>query len=394
MIYMDNAATSPVDPEVLDAMLPYLKEEYGNPSSKYYCQANKAKSAVEDARASVANFIGAKPEEIIFTAGATESTNFVIKGYLDYSKYYGNGRNKVITSTAEHKATLNTCRYLNGDVFSNDDPTTSLFGGTKKVERGYSAVFLDTDEYGRALEKQLADSLSDNTALASFIYVNNELGTINPVEQFAKLCHDNGTMLHVDGTQALGKIPVDVKSIDCDFMSASAHKIYGPKGIGFAYIKSDKYGLPLITSLLHGGEQENGVRAGTLAVHNIVGFGKAAEIALRDQAANEALISELDAYLVSSISEINGLQLLVPAELRAKGILSILVNRTDFNNERFIRRISDRVAISTGSACSAGKPSHVLCAIGQKDNVNKILRVSINKYTTKQDIDELIELLK
>lgn len=394
MIYMDNAATSPIEAEVLDAMLPYLKEEYGNPSSKYYCCANNAKNAVEDARASVAKLIGAKPEEIIFTAGATESTNFIIKGFLDHSKYYGNGRTQVITSSAEHKATLNTCRYLNGEIFSNDDPTTSLFGGTTKVDRGFSAVFLDTDEYGRVSTERLSDSLSENTALASFIYVNNELGTINHVGQFSKICHGNETMLHVDGTQALGKLPVDVNIIGCDFMSASAHKIHGPKGIGFAFIKSDQYGLPPITSLMHGGEQEQGIRAGTLAVHNIVGFGKAAEIALRDFAANNELITKLDSYFVSRIGEISDLQLLVPTELRAKGILSILVNRKDFNNERFIRRISDKVAISTGSACSAGKPSHVLCAIGQKENVNKILRASINKYTTKQDIDELIELLK
>lgn len=394
MIYMDNAATSPIDEEVLDAMLPYLKEEFGNPSSKYYCQANNAKNAVETARACVAKLIGAQPEEIIFTAGATESTNFIIKGVLDYSRYYGNGRAQVITSSVEHKATINTCCYLNGEIFSNDDPTTTLFGERKKVDRGYSAAFLDTDEYGRVSAERFANSLTENTALASFIYVNNELGTINPVERFSEVCHANGTLLHVDGTQALGKFPIDVKSIGCDFMSASAHKIYGPKGIGFAYIKSDKYGLPLITSLLHGGEQENGVRAGTLAVHNIVGFGKAAEIALRDMAANEALISELDSYFVSRIAEIKDLQMIVPAELRAKGIFSILVNRTDFNNERFIRKISDKIAVSTGSACSAGKPSHVLCAIGQKSNVNKILRASINKYTTKQDIDELIELLK
>lgn len=394
MIYMDNAATSPIDAEVLDAMLPYLKEEFGNPSSKYYCGANNAKKAVEDARVSVARLIGANPEEIIFTAGATESTNFIIKGYLDYSRYYGNGRTQAVTGMTEHKATLNTCRYLNGEIFSNGDPTTTLFGDRKKVDRGFSAVFLETDEYGRVSKECLADSLSENTALASFIYVNNELGTINPVKQFSEVCHTNGTLLHIDGTQALGKLPVDVKSIGCDFLSASAHKIYGPKGIGFAYIKADKYGLPPMTSLLHGGEQENGIRAGTLAVHNIVGLGKAAEIALRDFAANETIISELDSYFVSRIAEINDLQLLIPTVLRAKGIFSILVNRTDFNNERFIRRISDEVAISTGSACSAGKPSHVLCAIGQKENVNKILRVSINKYTTKQDIDELIRLLK
>jgi cysteine desulfurase len=393
MIYLDNAATSPIDEEVLEAMLPYLKEEYGNPSSKYYFKAENAKKAVECAREQVANLIGAKEEEIIFTSGATESTNFIIKGYLDYVRYYGNGRSQVVTSNAEHKATLNTCRYLNGEIYSNNDPTFSLFPENKRVDRGYGAVFVGVETNGTVSIDKVKNVLTDQVAIASFMYVNNEIGAINNVEKLAMVCHENGTMLHVDCTQALGKIHFDVNSINCDFISASAHKIYGPKGVGFAYIKADKYGTQPITALLHGGEQEDGLRAGTLAVHNIVGLGKAAEIASRDMKKNNELISELDNYLTSRLIQSDDLKLIIPDENRIKGIISILVERTNFNNERFIKRISDEIAVSTGSACSAGEPSHVIDAIGQRKNVSKIIRVSLNKYTTKKDIDKFIEIL-
>ena len=176
MIYFDNSATSPMDEEVLEAMLPYLREEYGNPSSKYYCKAVNAYHAVEGARKSVAQLLGALPEEIIFTAGATESTNFIIKGYLDYRRYYGDGRNHVITSVAEDKATLNTCKYLNGEIYSNNDPTVSLFGGRQSVDRGYEASFVGITDYGEVTSEAIEKATKGNTALVSVIYVNNEIG--------------------------------------------------------------------------------------------------------------------------------------------------------------------------------------------------------------------------
>lgn len=394
MIYLDNAATSPIDKEVLDAMLPYLREEYGNPSSKYYCKADNAKQAVEDARAKVAALFGATSEEIIFTAGATESTNMIIKGVLDYSKYYCGGKNHVITSNAEHKATLNVCKYLNGEIYSNDDATMSLFSANNRVDRGYQATFIGVDEFGIVSAEKFEEAITDKTALASFIYVNNETGSINDIATLAKTAHSHKVLLHADVTQAAGKIPVSVKELDIDFLSASAHKFYGPKGIGCAYIKADKYGLPPITALLHGGEQENGIRAGTLAVHNIVGFGKAAEIAMRDMEKNQSLINKLDDYLITKLSTCDNIKIFIPNEFRAKGIISILVDRAEFNNERFIKRISDEIAISTGSACSLGEPSHVISALGMSADVNKIIRVSLNKYTTTAAIDVLISLLK
>lgn len=393
MIYLDNAATSPIDEEVLEAMIPYLREEYGNPSSKYYCKADNAKQAVEDARAKVAALFGATSEEIIFTAGATESTNMIIKGVLDYSKYYCGGKNHVITSNAEHKATLNVCKYLNGGIYSNNDATMSLFSANNKVDRGYQASFIEVDEYGIVSAEKLEEAITDKTALASFIYVNNETGSINDISTLAKTVHSHNVLLHVDVTQAAGKIPVSVKELDVDFLSASAHKFYGPKGIGCAYIKADKYGLPPITALLHGGEQESGIRAGTLSVHNIVGFGKAAEIAMRDMENTHNLICELDEYLITKLKNCENIRIFIPDEFRAKGIISILVDKTDFNNEIFIKRISDEIAISTGSACSLGEPSHVIKALGLKDQTSKILRISLNKYTTKEDIDLFISVL-
>ena len=394
MIYFDNSATSPVDEEVLDAMLPYLREEYGNPSSKYYCKAVNAHNAVEDARANVAKLIGANPEEIIFTAGATESTNFIIKGYMDYRRYYGDGKNHIITSVAEHKATLNTCKYLNGDLYSNHDPTVTLFGGKKTVNRGYEASFVGINETGEILVTSIDEAIKNNTAMVSVIYVNNEVGTISNISEIAKLCAKKGIAIHSDLTQAIGKMPIDVHDLGIDFASCSAHKIYGPKGVGAAFVKSDAYGIPPITAFMHGGEQENGFRAGTLAVHNIVGFGKAAEIALRDFEANEKRILKLDQMLISEINAIQEISLTNPSEQRLPGIVSIVVDKRDFNNERFIKHISDKLALSTGSACSAGEPSYVITALGLEDKVSKVLRISINKYTTEEDIIQLIKILK
>ena len=394
MIYFDNSATSPVDEEVLDVMLPYLREEYGNPSSKYYCKAVNAHNAVEDARAKVAKLIGANSEEIIFTAGATESTNFIIKGYMDYRRYYGDGKNHIITSVAEHKATLNTCKYLNGDLYSDNDPTVTLFGGKKTVNRGYEASFVGVTETGEILVTTIDEAIKNNTAMVSVIYVNNELGTISNISEIAKLCAKKGIAIHSDLTQAIGKMAIDVLGLGIDFASCSAHKIYGPKGVGAAFVKSDAYGIPPITAFMHGGEQENGFRAGTLAVHNIVGFGKAAEIALRDLEVNEQRIIQMDQIMESGLGTIPEISLTNASEKRLPGIISIVVDKKDFNNERFVKHISDKFALSTGSACSAGEPSYVITALGLEDRVSKVLRISLNKYTTEEEIHQLIDILK
>ena len=394
MIYLDNSATSPIDEEVRDAMLPYLSEEFGNPSSKYYCKATNAKAAVEEAREKVAKLIGAKSEEIIFTAGATESTNFIIKGYLDYRKYYGDGKNHVITSLVEHKATLNTCRYLNGELYSNNDPTISLFGEKKRVDRGFEASFVGVTSNGEISVEEIEKAIKENTALVSILYVNNEIGSISDVSRVSEICKSHNIALHSDLTQALGKLEIDVKKLGIDYASCSAHKIYGPKGIGAAYMKSDAYGIAPITAFMHGGEQEFGYRAGTHAVHNIVGFGKAAEIALRDKKKNETHIQKLDELLLHGIANIDRIHTTINESKRIPGIVSLVVEKEDFHNERFIKKISEEVALSTGSACSAGEPSYVIQALGLGDKVTKVLRVSINKFTTESDINEFIKLLR
>lgn len=394
MIYFDNSATSPIDEEVLDAMLPYLKEEYGNPSSKYYCKAVNAKNAVEDARDKVASLLGAKTEEIVFTAGTTESTNFIIKGYLDYRKYYVDGKNHVITSKAEHKATLNTCKYLNGEIYSNNDPTVTLFGGKKKVDRGFEASFVDVAKSGEILASSIENEIKDNTALVSVLYVNNEVGTISDVKSIAELCRKNGVAIHSDLTQAIGKLDVDVNDLGIDYASCSAHKIYGPKGIGAAYLKSDDYGIAPITAFMHGGEQESGFRAGTLSVHNIVGFGKAAELAKKNLDFFLKKMDELDKFAVGKLLEIDGIRLTNPEANRLKGTISIIVDVPNFHNERFTKKVSEQLAISSGSACSAGEPSYVLEAMGLKDMTSKVLRITLNKYTNREDISALVDIIK
>ena len=394
MIYFDNSATSPVDQEVMEAMLPYLQEEYGNPSSKYYCKAVTAHNAVEEARTWVARLLGAGAEEIIFTSGATESTNFIIKGYMDHRRYYGDGKNHIITSVAEHKATLNTCRYLNGELYSNNDPTISLFGDKKRVDRGYEATFVDVNNIGEITVDAVSAAMKPNTAMVSVIYANNEIGTVSDVKAIAAFCKKRGIAFHSDLTQAVGKIPINIHGMELDYASCSAHKIYGPKGIGAAYLKSDKYGIEPITAFMHGGEQEFGYRGGTLAVHNIVGFGKAAELAVRDAERNEKRLVELDQRLVFGINHIPGISLTNPSEKRLPGIVSIIVDKKDFNNERFIKKVSDELALSTGSACSAGEPSYVIKAIGLEAQVSKVLRITINKFTTEEDIDVLLDVLR
>lgn len=378
MIYFDNSATSRVHPEVYEAMIPYLTLEYGNPSSKYYALARNAQQAVEDARENVAKLIGAKTEEIIFTAGASESSNMIIKGVADYRKFYEQKGNHIITSTVEHKATLNTCRFLNGEIYSNHDATFSLSGQKQRINRGFEVDFVPVNEYGQTTCDILSPFIRPTTTLASFIWANNEIGTLNDVKSLAALCHKSNVLFHADATQVIGKHPCNAHELDLDFMSLSAHKLNGPKGIGAAYIKSDDYGLPPFTALLHGGEQENGTRAGTLAVHNIVGFGKAAQLALSMQHNHNQDVEHLDTRIKQMIAKQQNLQLIGHPSKRLPCVYSIIVNAADFNNERFLKYVSDDFALSSGSACTAGEPSHVLQAIGLGDKTSKVLRISID----------------
>ena len=235
MIYLDNSATTPVDPEVLEAMLPYLKEEFGNPSSRHYTLAVNAEKAVEKAREQVAGLINAKSNEIIFTSGASESNNFIIKGVTDYMKYYEEKGNHIITSTVEHKSVLQTCKFLNGEIFNNN-PTKSVASrfikkqAVKKIDRGFEVDFLSVNEYGQVNAEEFKNLIKDNTILASFIYGNNEIGSLNDINTLGKIAKEKNILFHTDATQVLGKIDIDVNTLPVDFMSFSAHKLYDPKG--------------------------------------------------------------------------------------------------------------------------------------------------------------------
>lgn len=393
MIYLDNSATTRLYPEVLDAMLPYLQEEYGNPSSKYYTLAKNAQRAVEESREAVAKLIHATPEEIIFTCGSTESTNMILKGVADYRKLYEKKGNHIITSKAEHHATLNTCKYLNGELYSNHDASFSLLGSVPKVDRGFRVSFLDVNQYAQVDPSVFEKEICSDSILASFIWGNNEVGSLNNISLLGTIAKQHDVRLHIDGTQVVGKMDIDVNQLPVDFMSISAHKLHGPKGIGAAYIHGDMYGLPPITSFMHGGEQENGMRAGTLAVHNIVGFGKAAQIALQHQEERIRALKKLDTSVRALLEAHCNVEVLGDPFNHIPGLFSIVVKTKSFDNERFIRRVSEKIAVSTGSACTAGMPSHVLQAMGREDDVSRVIRISLSERNTIDDVRQLLELL-
>lgn len=388
MIYLDNSATTPVDPEVLDAMLPYLKEEYGNPSSRYYSLAINANNAVEKAREQVASLINAEPKEIVFTGGASESNNFIIKGVADYKKYYEESGNHIITSTVEHKSILQTCKFLNGDVFWNrsDKSVASQFlkkkSTTKKIDRGYEVSFLPVNKYAQVEEDAFIKSIKDNTILASFIWGNNEIGSLNDIEKLCAIAKEKKILFHSDATQVLGKIDIDVKKLPVDFLSMSAHKIYGPKGVGATFIRQSGLSPYKMTSLIHGGLQESGYRAGTSAVHNIVGFGKACEIAKRDMSEYIKKISELEIETKKMLTKkYPGVEFLGDPKHHIPGVIGMLI--PGIVNDMFIKDMADNnvCAISSGSACGIGEPSYVIQEIGVGDMSSRFIRITLSKYS-------------
>ncbi|MEI6820557.1 MAG: cysteine desulfurase family protein [Bacteroidota bacterium] len=393
MTYLDYCATTPIAKEVYEAMIPYLTLEYGNPSSKYYKLAASAKEAVEESRLWVAKLINTQPQSIVFTSGATESTNMIIKGIADYQKLYTKKGNHIITSMVEHKATLNTCKFLNGELYSNKDSSFSITDKILKVDRGYEVTFLEVNKYAQVEPENLLDNIKNSTILVSLIWGNNEIGTINDILKLAEISHSKMVPIHSDATQVIAKIDVDVEKTKVDFLSFSAHKLNGPKGVGAAYIREDDFGLPPISSLIHGGEQENGLRAGTLAVHNIVGFGKAAEIVIRDKAKNQQHYLEIDREINSLLKKIEGIEILGDPDNKLPGILSLIIKNEDFNNERFIKKISDKYCLSSGSACTAGQPSHVLKAIGLENMTGNVLRISYGTKTSKSEIMDALNFI-
>ena len=288
---------------------------------------------------------------------------------------------------------FNTCKFLNGDIYSNQDATFSLSGESRKVDRGFEVTFLGVNPFAQVALRDFEQAIKPNTVLATFIWANNEIGSINDVNGLADVAHRHGMPLHVDGTQIIGKLPVNLEKTPIDFLSLSAHKFHGPKGIGAAYIRGDDYGLPPISAYMHGGEQEHGLRAGTLAVHNIVGFGKAAELACQRIEQEEKSLWKLDQQVREIIAQHQKFELLGDPHQHMPGIFCLIVHDDTFNNERFIKSISADFALSTGSACTAGMPSHVLKAIGRGEDVSRVLRISLSADDTPETVSVLLKNL-
>ncbi|MED4462724.1 cysteine desulfurase DndA [Metabacillus fastidiosus] len=368
MLYLDNSSTTQIIPEVKDAMLPYLLEEFGNPSSKFYSLAQNSKAAVDMARRNVAQLLGCDSDEVIFTSGATESNNFIIKGVAHYYKDKGN---HIVTSRVEHPSVLETCKFLG--------------------QNGYNITYLDVDSFGRVNPKDILNIiLNDKPILVSIMMGNNELGSLNPIEEIATICKEHNVFFHTDATQAIGKVPLNLCDIDgINFLSCSAHKCHGPKGIGAAIIRKDNLGLPVpITPLLHGGGQERDIRSGTLAVHNIVGMGKAAEIAFKNLDENIEKLEKLESKLVSILKEKFNDNIVFNNDQTKKipGILSVQFK--GINNEVLVRTLAPVMAVSTGSACSSSKPSHVLQAIGlSMEELRSTIRFSLAPTIFLNDLD-------
>jgi cysteine desulfurase len=369
MLYLDNSATTRIDPEVVQEMWPYLNEEYGNPSSKYYSLAENAKKAVETARQRVSELAGCDPDEVIFTSGAMESNNMVIKGVADYYRDKGN---HIVTSKTEHPSVLETCRFLE--------------------TRGFKVTYLDVDRFGRVSPEQVQRVIEeDPPILVSLIWGNNEVGSLNPIREIAEICCEYGVFFHTDATQVMGKVEVNLKKLPgIRFLSFSGHKIYGPKGIGVCIIRKEDGVLKThLTPLMHGGSQENGYRSGTLAVHNIVGIGKAAELARLRLEENRRKLQELETHLVNLLKEQFGEKVEFNNDEHDKipGILSVRFVGSK-NNEILIKQLAPYMALSTGSACSSGKPSHVLQAMGKTiREIQQTVRISLSPYLKKEDLD-------
>lgn len=364
-IYMDYHATTPVDPRVLEAMLPVFREKFGNPSSRNHTFGWETEKLVEKARREVAFLIHADSKEIVFTAGATESNNLALKGIFEIYKEKGN---HLITQTTEHKSVLDTAKYL------------------QKQE--INITFLPVDRYGLIHLGELEKAMTEKTVLISIMAANNEIGSIQPLEEIGKLAKKRGIFFHVDAAQAVGKIPIDVEKMGIDLLSFSAHKMYGPKGVGALYIRSKNPRVRL-SPLLHGGGHEEGLRSGTLNVPAIVGFGKACEIAAKEMGEDSRRILKLRNRLFESISkELPEIYLNGHPDKRLAGNLNLSFAYID--GESLLMALSDEIAVSSGSACTTAtkEPSYVLKALGiREDLTHSSVRFGLGKFTTEEEVN-------
>jgi cysteine desulfurase len=368
-LYFDYSATTPVDPRVVAKMIPYLTEEFGNPASRSHPYGWTADKAVEEARAQVAALVGADPKEIVFTSGATESNNLAIKGA---GHFYASTKGKhIITVRTEHKAVLDTVREME--------------------RQGFEATYLGVKENGLLDLDVLRAAIRPDTVLVSVMAVNNEIGVIQDIEAIGKICRENGVIFHVDAAQATGKMPIDLSKLPVDLMSFSAHKTYGPKGIGALYVRRKP--RVRLEAQMHGGGHERGMRSGTLATHQIVGMGEAFRIAKEEMATENERIRMLRDRLYNGLKDIEELHLNGDMEQRVPHNLNVSFNFVE--GESLIMAIKD-LAVSSGSACTSAslEPSYVLRALGRSDELaHSSIRFSIGRFTTEEEVDYAIKLL-
>ena len=369
-IYMDNHATTQMDPRVLEAMLPFFGNVFGNAASRNHAFGWEAEKAVETAREQVAKLIGCTPKEIIFTSGATESNNLAIKGIAEMYRERGN---HIITQVTEHKAVLDTCKKLE--------------------KQGYRVTYLPVQANGLIDVEDLRRAMDDKTILVSIMYANNEIGVIQPVAEIGKLCHEKGVIFHTDGVQAVGKVPVNVQTDNIDVLSLTAHKIYGPKGVGALYVRRRNPRVQ-ISEQINGGGHERGMRSGTLNVPGIVGLGAACEIAGAEMAVESARLQELRDYLKAKFEKaldyvhVNGdMQHHLPGNLNVSFVY--------VEGESLLMGIND-IAVSSGSACTSAtlEPSYVLKALGLGDDVaHSSIRFGLGRFNNKAEVDYVSDKL-
>ncbi|WP_031363892.1 IscS subfamily cysteine desulfurase [Caballeronia sordidicola] len=368
-IYMDYSATTPVDPRVVDKMIPYLREQFGNPASRSHQYGWDAERAVEEARENVAKLVNCDPREIIWTSGATESDNLAIKGAAHFYKSKGK---HIITVKTEHKAVLDTCRELERE--------------------GFEVTYLDVKDDGLVDLDKLQAAIRPDTILVSVMSVNNEIGVIQDVAAIGEITRAKGIIFHVDAAQATGKIEIDLQKQKVDLMSFSAHKTYGPKGIGALFVRRKP--RIRIEAQMHGGGHERGMRSGTLATHQIVGMGEAFRIAREEMAVENERVRMLRDRLLKGLQDMEEVYVNGDMELRVPHNLNISFNFVE--GESLIMAVKD-VAVSSGSACTSAslEPSYVLRALGRNDELaHSSIRFTVGRFTTEQDVDYVINLLK
>ncbi len=368
-IYMDYGATTPVDPRVVDAMIPWLREHFGNPASRSHAWGWEAEEAVEKARGQVAELIGADPREIVWTSGATESNNLAIKGA---AHFYASRGKHLITVKTEHKAVLDTMRELE--------------------RQGFEVTYLDVEADGLLDLDKFKAALRPDTILASVMAVNNEIGVIQDLRALGSLCRERGVIFHVDAAQATGKIVIDLKTLPVDLMSLASHKTYGPKGIGALYVRRKP--RVRLEAQMHGGGHERGMRSGTLPTHQIVGMGEAFRIAREEMGTENERIRMLHRRLVDGLQQIEQVFINGDIERRVPHNLNISFNFVE--GESLIMGVKG-IAVSSGSACTSAslEPSYVLRALGRSDELaHSSLRITIGRFTTEADIDYAVATLQ